>query len=328
MFRVLRPSVSAKFASRSLSTDAVTALHRSYLYVPSTSDRMLDKSLATNSDMIIYDLEDSVPPSSVDKSNARIRLCNFLLKTQFPSVERNAVRINDVTTPFFRDDIQQTVSSSSIRAVVVPKVHSASDLDVVSRELHQSFKNSAREEPIRIISSVESAKAMWNLGSIAGWKSKYGALSGGVLSALLFAAEDYCADTSIIRSPSRRELLYTRSQIVIAARAFGLEAIDMVCINYKDSDILEDECKDGRRLGFTGKQAIHPTQVNTIQSTFVPTAQEIERAAKVLRAMEVAHSAEKGAVGLEGEMIDAPMIKQAEKVIQVAKAAGLQIPVL
>ena len=77
------------------------------------------------------------------------------------------------------------VSSSSIRAVVVPKVHSAADLDAVSRELHKTFKRSPWEEPIRIRSSIESAKAMWNLGSIASWKSKYGALSGGVLSALL-----------------------------------------------------------------------------------------------------------------------------------------------
>ncbi|KAF8349257.1 P-loop containing nucleoside triphosphate hydrolase protein [Amanita rubescens] len=319
----MRPGFIPKhLQKRPFSTSAGAALRRSYLYVPSTSDRMLDTSLVINSDVIIYDLEDSVPPLPIDKTNARIRLSNFLLglqQKQFSNVQRNAVRINDVTTPFFRDDVLEIASSSSIRALVVPKVHSTNDLDAVSRELHKAFKNSPREEPIRIIPSVESAKAMWNLGSIASWKSKYGALSGGVLSALL------------ARTPSRRELLYTRSQIVIAAKAFGLEAIDMVCINYKDFVILEDECKDGRQLGFTGKltisqQAIHPAQVGIIQSTFVPTSHEIERAAKILHAMKIAHGAEKGAIGLEGEMIDAPMIKQAEKVIQVAEAAGLSIP--
>ncbi|KAF8630935.1 hypothetical protein AX17_005292 [Amanita inopinata Kibby_2008] len=279
---------------------------------------MLEKSLVTNSDMIIYDLEDSVPPSPVDKTNARIRLSNFLLQKEFPTIDRNAVRINDVTTPFFRDDIHQIVSTS-ISAVVVPKVNSTADLDAVSRELHQLFKKSPRKVPVRIITSVESAKAVWNLSSIARWKSKYGALSGGVLSALLFAAEDYCADTSIIRTPSRHELLYTRSQIVVAAKAFGLEAIDMVCVNYKDAKTLEDECQDGRKLGFTGKQAIHPSQVEIIQSIYVPTAKEIERAAKIIRAMEVAHGAERGAVGLEGEMIDAPMMKQVKRITYLDK---------
>ncbi|KAM6494139.1 Pyruvate/Phosphoenolpyruvate kinase-like domain containing protein [Amanita muscaria] len=309
--------------SRSFST-----LRRSYLYVPATSDRMLDKSLVSNSDVIIYDLEDSVPPSPVDKVNARLRLSNFLFQKLTPNVERNAVRINDVTTPFFRDDIHQIAASASIRAVVVPKVHSPSDLDAVSRELHQAFKVSPREAPIRIIPSIESAKAMWNLNNIVTWKSKYGGLSGGVISALLFAAEDYCADTSIIRTPSRRELLYTRSEIVVTAKAFGLEAIDMVCINYRDLDVLQDECRDGRQLGFTGKQAIHPNQVQTIQSTFVPTTQEIDRAAKIVHAMKLAHSSQKGAVGLDGFMIDAPMIKQAEKILQAAEAAGVEIPAL
>jgi citrate lyase subunit beta-like protein len=151
---------------------------------------MLQKSLVSESDVIIYDLEDSVPPSSVDKENARMRLSNFLLQNPFSNVERNAVRINDVTSLFFRDDIRQLASSSSIRAIVVPKVQSPCDLDTVSRELHLAFKQTPREAPIRIIPSVESAKAVWNLGSISNWKSKYGALSGGTVSALLFAAED------------------------------------------------------------------------------------------------------------------------------------------
>jgi len=154
---------------------------------------------------------------------------------------------------------------------------------------------------------------------------------GGKLSALLFASEDYCADTSIIRTETRKELLYTRSQIVVAAKAFGVDAIDMVCINYKDLDYLKEECEDGRRLGFNGKQAIHPSQVELIQSSFVPTHKDILRAAKIVHQMEKSHALEKGAFGLdlEGggkEMIDAPMLKQAESTIAVAKAAGIEIP--
>jgi len=140
-----------------------------------------------------------------------------------------------------------------------------------------------------------------------------------------------CADTSIIRTHSRGELLYTRSRIVVAAKAFGIEAIDMVCLDYQGALTLQGECQNGRELGFTGKQAIHPNQVEVIRSTFVPTSAEILRAVRILRTMEAAHASQKGAIGLESEgggkeMIDAPMIKQAKNIITKAKATGLDIP--
>lgn len=312
------------------------ALRRSYLYVPTSSDRMLDKSLSTSSDVIIYDLEDSVPPSAYDKDSARQRLSTFLSHTpqdKLPHPQRIAVRLNDITTPFFEHDISEVLKSPFVRTLVLPKIHSVSDLHHVSRAIRTSRAGNPTPFPIRLVASVESARSAWNLGEIASWTSEYGPDAGGKLGALLFAAEDYCADTSVLRSPSRLELLYVRSQITIAAKAFGLDSIDMVCVNYKDLDYLKGECEDGRRLGFNGKQAIHPTQVDIIHSTFVPTEKEILRAAKILHQMGVAHSSQKGAVGLEmegggKEMIDAPMLKQAENIMRVAKAAGLTIPVV
>jgi len=310
--------------SRNVSTDV--SLRRSYLYVPASSDRMLEKSLTTKSDMIIYDLEDSVSPSPSDKASARNRLQKFLTHANLPDPERIAVRINDINTSFFQQDISQILRCPNVQTLVLPKIHSVQDLHHISRELYTTSRTFPHHTPMRLVTSIESAKSLWNLGSIAGWKSEYGSDLGGTLSALLFAAEDYCVDTSIIRSPSRRELLYTRSQIVIAAKAFGLDAIDMVCVNYKDLAYLKNECQDGRQLGFDGKQAIHPTQVEVIQSTFVPTSEEMLRAAKIIHQMEMAHASQKGAVGLEGEMIDAPMLKQALKTVRIAKAAGLRIP--
>ncbi|KAJ7729648.1 Pyruvate/Phosphoenolpyruvate kinase-like domain-containing protein [Mycena maculata] len=301
------------------------SLKRSYLYVPASSDKMLQKSLSSNSDMIVYDLEDSVPPSAADKTASRARLSAFLRRGDLPPLERVAVRVNDISTPFFQDDISNIVSSASVGSLVLPKVHSADDLHVVSRAIHAA--SGASSNPLGLIASIESARASWNLGAIAGWRSDFGKL-GGTLTALLAShfSQAHCADTSILRSPSRRELLYTRSQIVIAAKAFGLEAIDMVCVNYKDIPYLEDECRDGRQLGFTGKQAIHPAQVDIIQSAFVPTTTEIERAAKIVHKMEREHALNRGATGLDGEMIDRPMILQAEKILQIARAANLKIP--
>jgi len=316
--------------------DSGTQLNRSYLYVPTSSDRMLKKSLTTNSDVIIYDLEDSVPPSPEDKDGARERLRQFFsTETELPQPERIAVRLNSINTPFFASDIAQALRIPSIRTLVLPKVNSAQDLHHVCREVYSASQMSRirdpQKQPLRLVASIESARSLVRLGEIAGWQSEYGPSLGVSLSALLFAAEDYCADTGIIRTKSRQELLYTRSQIAITAKAFGLDAIDMVCVNYKDLGYLKEECEDGRRLGFNGKQAIHPTQVDIIQSTFVPTEKEILRAARILHRMEKAHTLQRGAIGLElegggKEMIDAPMVKQAENVVRIAKAAGLKIP--
>ncbi|KAJ7205914.1 citrate lyase beta subunit [Mycena haematopus] len=324
----LKPTRTLKSGARFLNSSSIppaVSLKRSYLYVPSSSDRMLEKSLSSSSDTIIYDLEDSVPPSAADKNASRARLSGFLgvCRGDLPARERVAVRVNDISTPFFVDDISEIVTSKSVGSLVLPKVHSAEDLDTVSRAIHDI--NGTSNNKLGLIASIESAKASWNVGAIAAWKSKFGT-SGGFLNALLFAAEDYCADTSILRTPSRYELLYTRSSIVIAAKAFELEAIDMVCVNYKDLDYLQDECRDGRQLGFTGKQAIHPSQVDVIQAAFVPTAAEIERAAKIVSKMEREHAQNRGAAGLEGEMIDKPMILQATKILQIARAADLKIP--
>ncbi|KAH9841516.1 citrate lyase beta subunit [Rhodofomes roseus] len=340
--RTLAGANSSRTDPRTLTTashiNERTQLNRSYLYVPAASERMLQKSLVNSSDILIYDLEDSVPPTKTDKEGARERLVQFLRskpQTELPRTERIAIRLNSTNTPFFEDDLAAALQVPSIRTLVLPKVHSVQDLDHVSRMIysHSQLKTARNpaEQPLRLVASIESARALVNLGTIASWRSEFGPSLQVSLSALLFAAEDYCADTSIIRTKSRQELLYTRSQIAITSKAFGLDAIDMVCVNYKDLDYLKEECEDGRRLGFNGKQAIHPTQVDIIQSTFVPTEQEILRAARIVKKMEQAHGAQRGAIGLElegggKEMIDAPMLKQAENTVRIARAAGLPIP--
>ncbi|RXW24505.1 hypothetical protein EST38_g1365 [Candolleomyces aberdarensis] len=273
------------------------SLRRSWIYVPSSSERMLQKSLGTGSDVIIYDLEDSVAPSPEDKANARANLKKFLKEADIgPNSPHITVRVNDISTPYFEEDIKEILSNIKVGGVVLAKTHAAEDLDVLSNALREAPLAEARAFPVEIIPSLESARAMWNLRDIAAWKSKHEPRLGGELKALM---------------------------LVIAAKAFGLDVVDM----YKDKDYLRDECVDGRQLGFTGKQAIHPSQVPIIQSTFVPTPEEILRAAKILKGLKNAHISEaKGAIGIDGEMIDAPMLKQAEQIIAIAEAANLTIP--
>ncbi|KAF8133992.1 citrate lyase beta subunit [Boletus edulis] len=323
---------SLTFAPRRLlSTPASSepTLRRSYLYVPASSDRMLEKSLTLGAppDVVIYDLEDSAPPTLHDKKAARQRLSQFLHQTKenLPAAERVAVRLNDISTPFFQDDAADILRYPSVGTLVLPKIHSVRDLHYVSRTIRNLNRSSAAG--LRIVASIESARGVMGLREIASWTSEFGADKGGELTALLAN----CADTSVVRTTSKRELLFVRSQIVITAKAFGLEAIDMVCVNYKDPEYLREECQDGRRLGFTGKQVIHPNQVVTVNASFVPTFHEILRAAKILHQMNIAYSNQRGAFGLEmegggKEMIDAPMLKQAENIIRLARAAGCDVP--
>ncbi|PPR07105.1 hypothetical protein CVT24_010941 [Panaeolus cyanescens] len=296
-----------------LNSELAHHLKRSYLYVPAASDKMLAKSTSLDADVLIYDLEDSVPPSATDKINARLRLKRFLEDNMESLRSKHvAVRTNDISTPFFQEDAAEILPNPLVKSLIIPKLHSPEDLNVVSEHVSKARQNTSTSSlPLDLVPSIESAKAMVNLTSIAGWSSRHDPIHGGKLGALLFAAEDYCADTGILRTSSRAELLFTRSQIVITAKAFGLGAVDMVCIDYaKSLDVLREESTEARKLGFTGKQAIHPTQVAVINETFVPTKAEILRAVKILNAMSAAHKSQKGATRLDGQMIDAPMIKQ------------------
>ncbi|KAF8609711.1 beta subunit of citrate lyase [Ceratobasidium sp. AG-I] len=299
-------------------------LQRSLLYVPASNEKMLQKSLISESDALIYDLEDSVAPS--EKARARSSLLEFLKAQSEEHANRAFVRLNAIDTPQFEDDITTMLQFPGLQGLVMPKIHSAAYLDKVASYVPEG-------RPLSIIASIESARGLWDAGNIAAWgrTSKSGAGDKVIVSSLLFAAEDYCADTSIIRTRSRQELLYPRSQMATAAKAFGLQCIDMVCVNYQEEDVLREECEEARRLGYDGKQAIHPKQVSIIQSTFVPTEKELLRAAKIVGQMEKSHASSTGAFGLDtdgkgAEMIDAPMLKQAEATLAKARAAGLKIP--
>lgn len=131
---------------------------------------------------------------------------------------------------------------------------------------------------------------------------------------------DYFKD--LIRTPSRREMLFARSAIVTAAVANELQSIDLVCLEYTNDATLETECKEGRELGFTGKQAIHPRQLDIIHQSFSPRPQEIEYAMKIVQGYEAHAKQGFGAFGLDGKVVDMPVVKWAQRCL--AKANKLK----
>jgi citrate lyase subunit beta-like protein len=220
------------------------------------------------------------------------------------------------------------LKSPHLDALVLPKCNSASDLhfvtDVLRQALpsrHPSSPTSPSSNPIRIIALIESAKAIQNLSTITA-ASPY-------LSGLIFAAEDFALDLSLTRTPGLTEFLYARSAVATAARAANLPStIDLVCTVYAGAQaqkVLEEECANGKGLGFNGKQVIHPSQVEVCQREFSPGEQEVEWAVRVVVADEKAERAGRGAWTLDGKMIDAPVVGKARAVVEKARVCGIDV---
>ncbi|KIR75458.1 citrate lyase subunit beta-like protein [Cryptococcus deuterogattii CA1014] len=313
----IRLSSLPTFLYRPISTAPakLPVSRRAMLYVPGSNPRMLEKSLSSPADSVAYDLEDSVSPGK--KADARRLVAELLDGERRPKGEVVA-RINAIGTGYENDDLDHVLRTRHVQAIALPKTNSPEHIEyVISRinALAPPHKRSGQPEAIKIIAMIENAQAMVAIEAIA-------ASGNGHLDALL----SDCADVGLTRTLSRQELLYPRSRLVTTAKAFGLQAIDLVCVNYKDKEVLREESEEGRRLGFDGKQAIHPEQIDIIHSSFAPSEKDILKAVRVKFSFEHYDQLGKGAYTLDGVMIDAPVYKQATKVLAKAEAAGLEIP--
>ncbi|CAL5874538.1 uncharacterized protein PFLUO_LOCUS8834 [Penicillium psychrofluorescens] len=310
---------------------ARNTLRRSMLYVPGSSQRFLDKSRALTADCVAYDLEDSVTPHM--KAEARSLVRRAIDQPSPLGIRERAVRINSVDSGLALGDLTEVLQSPNLSTILIPKVNSASDLtfvtDVVNHVLsQQSATSAAPRPPISLLALIESAKSITNLSEICA--------ATPLLQGLGFAAEDFALDLSITRTPSLTEFLFARSAIATAARAANLPStIDLVCTAYKSdkSDgsppaALEEECRNGRRLGFNGKQCIHPSQVSTVNEIFGPEAEETVWAMRIVIADEKAARSGRGAWTLDGKMIDVPVAHKARAIVTKAEACGVDISAL
>ncbi len=291
--------------------------------VPGSSQKFLDKSRSLAADCVTYDLEDSVTPNR--KAEAR-SLVRKTLDQPLPSrVKERAVRINAVSSGLALSDLTEILQSPNLTTLVVPKVNSPSDLTFISDVVAHSRPKELAQNPISILALVESARSLTSLSQIT-------AAAPHLLSGLIFAAEDFALDLSLTRTPDLKEFLFARSTIVTAARAANLPStIDLVCTAFKseaDQETLESECRDGKRMGFNGKQCIHPGQVGTVSKIFSPELEEVEWAVRVIIAQSRAEEMGKGAWALDGKMIDAPVEGKAKAVVRKAELCGFDVKAL
>lgn len=286
-----------------------------------SDDRKLQSSLKSKADTIVYDLEDGVAINR--KGEAREKVFNALENHDLGKREK-AVRINSVGSGLEVDDLSVVLRSKELKAIVIPKVQSAADVLFVARMIdaiapeskwvdNRMRKGAILEttkvlidrlalcarcdsrQNIRLLAGIESALGILNLREISTSEPR--------IDALIFASEDYCADVHCTRTPSRREMLYARQALVTHAAAFGLQSIDLVCMDYKNNDILEEECLEGKQWGFTGKQAIHPSQVDVIQRVFAPSDKDVEYARRIVDGFDEYVKKGVGAFALDGKMV-------------------------
>jgi citrate lyase subunit beta-like protein len=283
---------------------------RALLYMPGDDWNKINKAITLGVDCICMDMEDGTALSR--KQAARDTIARALRELDFGKSEKLA-RINAVGTGLERDDIEAVLSYHP-DGIVIPKLESLDQIQWAHEIIEAAeLANGWGVNSIRIVVDVETAKGIINLKEIA---------SHSRLDGLIFGAEDYAASIGATRSRAGWEVLHARSAVVMHAAANGLQAIDMVFIDFRDTINLRVEAVQGAQMGFTGKQIIHPAQVGPVQEAFTPDDDEIAYAQRLVETFEVHQSEGTGAYALDGKMIDMPLLKIAQKVLERAKAAG------
>jgi len=286
-------------------TSTKERLRRSRLYLPGNEPKFFTNAGLHQPDGIILDLEDSVAPSEKDAAQLIVR--NALRSVDFYGAER-MVRINQL--PAGLDDLKFIVPNN-VHIILIPKCESTRHVLDIENKVDHLKKEFNVKNNIYFMPIIESA-----LGVIKAYEI---ASSSKNICALTIGLEDYTADLGVQRTKEGRESLFARSMVINAAKAAGVQSIDTVFSDVADMDGLKQSVLEAKSLGFEGKGCIHPRQIPVVHEGFAPTEEEITKAQKIVQAYEDAKAKGLGVVSLGSKMIDAPIVKQALKVIELAK---------
>jgi citrate lyase subunit beta/citryl-CoA lyase len=288
---------------------------RSLIFIPGNNPRFLEKSKTINADVLCFDLEDSVPFD--EKFSARklvkktIHEVNAMDKFNKQIIV--SVRINAPDSGLAIDDLKEIITEG-IDAVVIPKVETELQVNNLSNvvETLEKEKN-MQNDYIKLMPSIESSLGVVNAFTIA--------KSDRRISSLIFGIFDFLHDMKIDATDQDilTNYMYARAKVPVDARAAGVDSIDSIWQNIPDISGLEKDLLFGKRLGYTGKCVIHPSQIDTVHKIFSPSIHDIQWAKKVVSALDMSTIQQKtkiGAVNLEGKMIDAVHYKQAKRILE------------
>jgi citrate lyase subunit beta/citryl-CoA lyase len=280
-------------------------LRRSRLYVPGNEPKFYPNAGLHFPDGIILDLEDSVAPT--EKESARYLVRNALRVVNFYDAER-MVRINQL--PMGLTDLEFVVPHN-VQVILIPKCESSETVKLVEEKINSIKTERNIHSDIYLMPIIESA-----LGVVKAFEI---ATASKNICALTIGLEDYTADIGVERTNEGSESLYARCQVVNSAKAAGVQAIDTVFSDVNDIESLRTSVLEAKSLGFEGKGCIHPRQIKIVHEAFAPTLKEIEKAEKIISAFEDAKKKGIGVISIGSKMIDAPVVKRAQRIIELAR---------
>jgi len=277
----------------------------SRLYLPGNTPSMMLNAGIHKPDGVILDLEDSVAPEKKDE--ARLLVRNALRQVDFYGAER-MVRINQL--PRGLDDLEE-IAPHHPHLILLPKCEHASQLREVDDRIQDLLKAHGQKREIYLMPIIESCLGVENAFEIATASERVVAMAIGL--------EDYTADLGVQRSGEGKESLYARTRLINACKAAGIQPIDSVFSDVADMEGLTRNVKQSRALGFEGMGCIHPRQVPVIQEAFRPGQEEIDKATRIVEAYQQAKARGSGVVALGSKMIDPPVVKRAQKTLDLAR---------
>lgn len=291
-------------------------LIRSWMFVPGHRQRMIDKALGLNADAIMLDIEDGVAPN--EKDTARTNIAESLGREKTPGSPTRYVRINAIGHARMDADLEAVIRPG-LEGLVCPKVDTPEEVRQVDAILNdREPRNRLDPGSVKLLIAIESPKGLLNAPAIAAASSR--------ITGLLFGAEDFGREIGLpaVREGEARDLIYARSSMVIAAAAAHVQAVDGVWVDLNDAEGLTGFARQSRQLGFSGMSCIHPSQIDAINRTFSPTAEEIDYCRKVLQAFEEANARGDGSIAFGGQLIDRPIVERARRTIELAQSLGMR----
>jgi len=287
-------------------------LRRTMLFVPGGNEKVLAKALDLDVDSLILDLEDSV---ALGKKAVARQAVTEALKSRIFGRKEKVVRINSIKTEYGRPDIDGVVPGRP-DTLLLPKVDQVQDIVDYDTCLTEAEKREGLAPgTVGLIALIETPLGIVNIDSIAQGSAR--------MQALLFGAADFTRETRGKITPDRFELYYPMMRILLAARVAGIDAIDTPYFDIRDATGLERHSQQAKDMGFDGKAIIHPLQVEVVNRIFTPSAEEVEFAQRIVEAFEKAKVEGKGAIQLDGKLIENVHVAMAQRILKIAGVIGL-----
>ncbi|EKF19067.1 HpcH/HpaI aldolase/citrate lyase family protein [Nitratireductor pacificus] len=288
--------------------DTTSPLRRSVLYVPASNDKALAKCASLACDTVIFDLEDAVAPER--KPAARERLREFLAGDGRPGCEV-VVRINALGSEWGTEDL---LAARAVKpdGILLPKVNGPRDI----LDADAALDEMDAPRSVKLWAMIETARAVLNLGPIA----ELGQNPAARLACLVAGTNDLARETGMSLAPERGYMTPFLLQMVMAGRAGSLGVIDGVANDFRDLEAFGRACQDARAMGFDGKTLIHPAQIGPANAAFAPQPTEVAEARAIVAAFALPENRERGAISLEGRMVERLHLDMAQTLLARARA--------